>query len=305
MENSEFRKPLVQSAAILFAVLILFAFISSSTTGGAMAIFSGIGNLVLFLIGLAIALPFSIAVIIAIFLGAVALYSRETSAQMYSELKKNFSENIVTLKDKWSCSTDRSNQTYSTEEAIQMKQGIVKLEENSVVLQEKIQVLKSDNTTLNENLASLTEQNFDLKGQLDEFGHTVDKLQSSKNELHELVSALSIKMDDNQEAYLKDQVSKLGDLQSESNKNIAAVAARIDALETNIKQSPTAGIFSYIERDSDQTVFIAKIEEAVSQEMTYAQIDDYLTENLSPELDKVIKDHPSLTKIYIRNLKRE
>ena len=305
MENSEFRKPLVQSAAILFAVLILFAFISSSTTGGAMAIFSGIGNLVLFLIGLAIALPFSIAVIIAIFLGAVALYSRETSAQMYSELKKNFSENIVTLKDRWSCSADRSNQTYSTEEAIQMKQGIVKLEENSVVLQEKIQVLISDNSTLNENLASLTEKNFDLKGQLVEFGHTVDKLQNSKNELHELVSTLSIKMDDNQEAYLKDQVSKLGDLQSESNKNIAAVAARIDALETNIKQSPTAGIFSYIESDSDQTVFIAKIEEAVSQEMTYAQIDDYLTENLSPELDKVIKDHPSLTKIYIRNLKRE
>lgn len=305
MENSEFRKPLIQSAAILFAVLILFAFISSSTTGGAMAIFSGIGNLVLFLIGLAIALPFSIAVIIGIFLGAVALYSRETSAQMYSELKKNFSENIVTLKDKWSCSADGSNQTYSTEEASQMKQGIVQLEENSVDLQEKIQVLKSDNSTLAENLASLSEQNFALKGQLDEFGHAVDKLQSSKNELHEIVSALSTKIDDGKEADLKDQISKFELLQSESNKNLEALAARIDSLETNIKQSPTAGIFSYIESDADQTLFIAKIEEVVSQEMTYAQIDDYLTENLSPELDKIIKDHPSLTKIYIRNLKRE
>lgn len=270
-----------------------------------MAIFSGIGNLVLFLIGLAIALPFSIAVIIAIFLGAVALYSRETSAQMYSELKKNFSENIVTLKDKWSCSADGSNQTCSTEEASQIKQGIVQLEENSVVLQEKIQVLKNDNSTLTENLAGLTEQNFALKGQLDEFGHAVNKLQSSKNELHELVSALSIKIDDDRKADLKDQVSKLGLLQSESNKNLEAVAARIESLETNIKQSPTAGIFSYIESDADQTVFIAKIEEAVSQEMTYAQIDDYLTENLNPELDKIIKDHPSLTKTYIRNLKRE
>ena len=305
MENSEFRKPLIQSAAILFAVLILFAFISSSAAGGAMAIFSGIGNLVLFLIGLAIALPFSIAVIIAIFLGAVALYSRETSAQMYSELKKNFSENIVTLKDKWSCSTGMSNQAYSTEEASQMKQGIVQLEENSVVLQEKMQVLKSDNSTLTENLASLTEQNFALKGQLDEFGHAVDKLENSKNELHELVSALGIKIDASQEADLKDQVSKFVILQSESNKNLEAIAARIDALETNLKQSPTAGIFSYIESDADQTVLIAKIEEAVSQEMTYAQIDDFLTENLSPELDKIIKDHPSLTKTYIRNLKRE
>ena len=142
MENSEFRKPLIQSIAILGAVFILFAFISSSATGGAMAIFSGIGNLILFIIGLAIALPFSIAVIIAIFLGAVALYSRETSAQMYSELKKNFSENIVTLKDKWSCCAEGSNHTYSEEETNQMKQGIVKLEENSIVLRRKLRYSK-------------------------------------------------------------------------------------------------------------------------------------------------------------------
>ena len=123
--------------------------------------------------------------------------------------------------------------------------------------------------------------------------------------MHELVSALNIKIDDSQEAGLKDQVSKLELLQGKSNKNLEAIAARIDSLETNIKQSPTAGIFSYIESDADQTVFIAKVEEAVSKEMTYAQIDTYLTENLSPELDKIIKDHPSLTKTYLRNLKRE
>jgi hypothetical protein len=47
------------------------------------------------------------------------------------------------------------------------------------------------------------------------------------------------------------------------------------------------------------------VEEAVSQELTYAKIDEYLTENLSPELDQIIKDHPSLTKTYIRTLKND
>ena len=310
MEKSQFRKPLIQSAAILGAVFILFALISSSTTGGTgggiLAIIAGIGNLILFFIGLAIAIPFSIAVIIAIFLGAVALYSKETSTQMYSDLKKNFSENIVTLKDKWSCCNDGPRSTYSEEETNQMKQGIVQLEENSVALQEKIQGLTSDNINLSDNLKGFKEQNSGLKEQLDELGQVVENLQNSNEELNELVSALSAKIDDRQDVVdLKDKISKMELLQSESSKNLEAIAARINSLETDIKQSPTAGIFSYIESDDDQTLFTTKVGEAVSQDMTYAQIDDYLAENLTPELDKIIKDHPSLTKTYIRNLRRE
>ena len=309
MEKSDFRKPLIQSAAILGGVFILFALISSSTAGGTgggiLAIISGIGNLILFFIGLAIAIPFSIAVIIAIFLGAVALYSKETSTQMYSDLKKNFSENIVTLKDKWSCYGDGPSSIYSEEETNQMKQGIEQLEENSVALQGKIQGLTSDNINLNDNLKSLKEQNSVLKEQLDELGQVVENLQISNKELDDLVSALSAKIDEEQAVDLKDKISKMELLQIESSKNLEAIAARINSLETDIKQSPTAGIFSYIESDDDQTLFTTKVGEAVSQDMTYAQIDDYLTENLTPELDKIIKDHPSLTKTYIRNLRRE
>ena len=90
MGNSEFRKTLTQTAAILCGVIILFALISSSNPGaGIISFFSGIGNLLLLLIGLSIALPLSIAVLVAIFLGAVSLQSREKAAEMYSDLKKN------------------------------------------------------------------------------------------------------------------------------------------------------------------------------------------------------------------------
>lgn len=94
MKKTEFRTPLIQSAAVLVGVLILFAMVASSGTssagGGVLAIVFGIGNLILFIIGMGIALLFSIAILIAIFLGAVAMVNSELASQMYSDVKKNF-----------------------------------------------------------------------------------------------------------------------------------------------------------------------------------------------------------------------
>ena len=92
MQKNEFRGPLMQSAAVLGGVLILFAIVASSETssagGGVLAIIFGIGNLILFFIGMAIALPVSIILLIAIFLAAVAMVNPEQASQMYSDLKK-------------------------------------------------------------------------------------------------------------------------------------------------------------------------------------------------------------------------
>jgi len=101
MKKSEFKTPLIQSALVLGGVLVLFAIIASSgangSGGGFLAIIFGIGNLILFFIGMAIALLFSIAVLIAIFLGAVAMVDKEQASKMYSDLKKNFALIVTSL----------------------------------------------------------------------------------------------------------------------------------------------------------------------------------------------------------------
>ncbi len=101
MKKNEFRTPLLQSAAVLGGVLVLFGIVSSSgassSGGGILAIIFGIGNLILFFIGMAIALLFSIAVLIAIFLAAVAMVDSQQASQMYSDLKKNFALNAASL----------------------------------------------------------------------------------------------------------------------------------------------------------------------------------------------------------------
>lgn len=94
MQKNEFRGPLMQSAAVLGGVLILFAIVASSgagsTGGGILGVIFGIGNLILFFIGMAIALPLSILLLIAIFLAAVAMVNPEQASQIYSGLKKKF-----------------------------------------------------------------------------------------------------------------------------------------------------------------------------------------------------------------------
>ncbi|MBW1635350.1 MAG: hypothetical protein JRJ68_03645 [Deltaproteobacteria bacterium] len=309
MEKSEFRKPLIQSAAIVTAIFILFALISASSTGGVgagiMALFSGIGNLILFFIGLAIALPFSIAVVIGIFLGAVALYSKETSVQMYSDLKKNFSENIITLKDKWSCCERSSNSAISEGGTKQLQQEMVLLEGANTAFNKKIQNLEQENSNLKSNLAVLGKTNSSLKQQLGELGQTVDNLENSTQVLQDITSSLDSRIEAGFQTDLHKNISDLQLKLKESEAAVSAVSERLGALEKAGRQSPAAGIFSYIESQDDQNIFAATAEEAVSQELTYAQIDAYFTEHLGHELDKIAKDHPSLTKTYIRNLKRE
>jgi len=310
MEKSELRKPLMQSAAIVVAIFALFAIISSSSTaggigGGILALFSGIGNLILFFIGLAIALPFSIAVVIGIFLGAVALYSRESSAQMYSDLKKNFSENIVTLKDKWASCGSQSNSTNPDNGTSEIKAGLTQLEENNTVLDTHIQKLKNKNSNLSENMEELQKTNGLLIKQIDELGRITGNLEKSNMELQDTVSNLSSTIEKGMAKDIKNKISALERNQDETAETFAAISAQLASLETSSKQSPPAGIFSYMENEADQKIFATTAEKAASLEMTYSQIDAYFTEHLSSELDKILKDHPSLTKTYLRNLRRD
>lgn len=94
MKNNDFKAPLIQSAAVLGGVIILFGIISSSGSesggGGFMSVLGGIGHMIMFIIGMAISLALCISILIALFLAAVAMVSPEQASEMYADLKKNF-----------------------------------------------------------------------------------------------------------------------------------------------------------------------------------------------------------------------
>ncbi|MDK9707440.1 MAG: hypothetical protein OEL83_10355 [Desulforhopalus sp.] len=294
MKNNQFKRPLQQSAAVLAGVIILASIAASSGTGGVggsiLAILSAIGNSILFVIGMTVSLGICIATLIAIFLGAVAMVSPDQAGQMYADLKKNFAQIALTSCNAWACcDKDHSAATIDVEVYNRMKQEINHLQESNSKLNGKITELEGEALLFQEKIEGLST--------------AIHELQASETAIKEVVAGLTAKIQSGSDQEMIGQIAKLEVLQNQTRKDIDGLVVRLAALEQSQKASSTAGILAYIDNDRDKDLFRSTVDEAINQEMTYTQIDDYLTSKLPTALDKTIKSHPSLTKAYIRNIR--
>ncbi len=186
-----------------------------------------------------------------------------------------------------------------------MKKEIAQLHDKNLILQKDITELRGRKTKLQENFDNFLGENSALKEKIKEMSIAIETLQSSEKEIKDLVEKLTTTIKAGADQELKEQIKKLDQLYSDTHSDIENLVGRVNKLESGLKQAPVSGIFTYIEHEEDQALFIEKVEEALAQDMTYAQIDEHLTKSIPPELDKIIKDHPALTKNYIRNLRRD
>ncbi len=305
MKNNTLRTPLLQSTALLGGVVILLAIAASSAStsnnSGVISGFIGIFNAVVFVIGLVLALAVSIAVLIAIFLAAVAMVSPDHARNMYSDIKKNLGIIAATTgKQLSNCRNNADLEDYNL-----MKLEIDRLQKNNSDLQNRISELKKDGSVLQNDFNSLREDNITLKATIDELTQTIETLKNSEADIKQLVADLATKVSTDTNLDVEKQLETLKEMHLTAHTELEKLSNRLVVLESQLNQSPVAGIFSYMEDKDDQALFIKKIKEALSKELTYSQIDEFLTENLPTHLDTIIKDHPALTKNYIRNLRRE
>ncbi len=300
MSNSQFRKPLVQSSLVLLAFLVFILFVNGAQPTGFFgsigAIFVGTFKATLYIIGLTLGVLSCIAILVAIFFGAVALYSPEMSSQLYSRFKESLVVFITELQDlltcNCECSTSKKSTTVDKEELIALTSKLIQTERDrdaSKATINELTILADTNKTVTQS----------LKQQLEEAEQENTTLQEQNDETSKASSVLS--------GELETLKATIGTLQSEKDnlsKQLSELSGKVEELKNAAEMAPEAGIFSYFEADEDKELFVDKIEEAIKQEMTYAQIDIFLTEELPEGVDKVAKDHPSLTKNYIRNLRR-
>lgn len=308
MKKNEFRGPLLQSAALLTGTIILATIAASAGSGGSgggiLSIVAGIGNSILFVIGLAIGLGVSIAILFGIFLAAVAMVSPEQASYMYSDLKKNFFQGLMICSNSWSCcEKSGSVAAVDLEEQGRMKQQIIRLQENNSELNNQINELQRERILFKEKIENFQVDNSSLKTRIGELNQTVENFNDSESAIRDLVTDFTAKIQPGSTTEFIVQIQNLERLQPETRSKFEGLIERLNSLELSFRQPSTSGILSYIEKDEHQTLFIAKVAEALKQEMTYAQIDDYLSKVLPSDLDKTIKDHPALTKNYIRNLR--
>ncbi len=175
--------------------------------------------------------------------------------------------------------------------------------ENSA-LRSSIQNMLSRSETVERQVKDLEHDNADLKTQLEELERVLDELKASEDKLKASVETLNDKLKDDSDDALKAVIAQVDQLKAITEQEIKVITSKIKTLETNLKQSPKFGIFSYL-NEEEQPLFIEAVDRAVLQEKTFAKINDYLSENLPPALDKVLKEHPSLTKTYIKNFKKD
>ncbi len=238
MQNNKFKSPLLQSAAVIAAVVVLILTIGSSGStsagGGIVALFAGIGNAILFAIGMGIALALSITILIGIFLAAVAMVDKDQAASMYEGLKKNFSASLLAL----SCTS--CNDTGITEEEYDaMKEELTQLEGKNNKLQATLDSVLADNAEMQNSVSSLDSDNSILKGKVDELTGTVQTLQESEAKINELVAQLSTKVEDTNDQELKDQIGALEQLQASTKAEIEAIGTRLAEVEAKLAKPAT------------------------------------------------------------------
>lgn len=306
MSNYQLRKPLIQAGAVLATFLIFFLFVSSAhPTGffeGLGAVIVGTFKSILFIIGLSIGLTVTIGALVAIFFAALFLYSPELTSRIYKEFKERLFETIDECKDccTCQCSDKRPSTRIPVEKLEELQKSLQTATSQKLTLQKSVDSLKMQVQTANNEISK-------VKSSLNDETAAKDELNAELLAAMESISELTGKLE-SQEATSKslaEEKTALTAKASELEAQAKEFEEKVKELEEELDKAPEAGIFSYMESEEDKDLFVEKIDEALEQEMTYALIDTFLTEELSADLDQIIKDHPSLTKNYIRNKRRE
>lgn len=344
------QKPLVQSALVLLAAIILIGFVAGSEAqgvlGGISSIIKGIFYSALFAIALAVALVFSVLCLFGIFLGAVALYSPDTSKSIYGKLVQGLLGLIPTGSSVPTKAAPPVAQEVAHEETDDVAQPAVKQEiVEEVVEQESIEpqapqtpsaellvqnaqsALSDDISTLGTSVEQLSskhqtlgEEVATLKSTLSEL--PVDEVTAKASSLETSQSELAEKLDNclTKITSLEKLISENGSSMKQQEDSITSLQTKMDSFSDELVELRQAveesmdevtaiygnhRIFNYIENEDDKLKFAELVEQAIEKDMTYAEIDTFLSESLSQDVDAIIKDHPSLTKQYIRDCKNK
>ncbi|MDJ0624732.1 MAG: hypothetical protein QNJ17_17355 [Desulfocapsaceae bacterium] len=329
MNYNDMRKPLLQSALVLLAVLIIIGFVAGSGAegffGGIASIIKGILYSVLFGIALGLSLVISVALLIAVFLGAIAIYSPDKAKDMFAGLQARVGALTTTWTESrsktsptdTSPATEVSGQTVGAHQSFATEASLKKVRDELVSMKKNIDSLKEKSSSFDQALvemeksvsmlpdATVSERVDQIEVQQKEIETKLDKC---LQELGSLSASTKSGMEQTQK-HEKDLSSAQTDIQSLSTGVEELRNDLVNLKKSSSPEQPKAAakeehrIFSYLEKDSDKKQFAKFVAEAVQQNMTYAEIDEFLSKSLPKKVDEIIKDHPTLTKEYIRDCK--
>ena len=332
MKNKELQSSLVKSGIILIlAIFFIYAFAvgdSGGITGTFASLFSGI----LFLLGLTLALAVSVIVMFGIYFGILYMYDQDTSKKTYDEFKVKLaasSQSLSSLCSSRCSSTKEIIIPLQEEDLVPLRQNQDKLGNQLSNLQDSIKSLENSLSTVSSSLNATAEEFSRLAEKATETDEALEgkattasvdeaskKLSADITSLQTSVKPLSEKL-----AELETSLSSLDteedmtgqDLQEKVDSALTGIQEELTSMKQSIEElasqpqqegseaeASSHKILSYFTKKADEKKFIALVNKAVAQEMTYAETGEFLNDSLSTSASEVIADHPSLTKDYIR-----
>lgn len=281
--NRKFNKPIVQAAII---VLICLFFISfglatgeSSFWGNLKMIVSAFFSTITFIIGVTVAILLSLIILIGLFLGGMAIYSRPKANEMTKKI--------------WAQATAFGE---TAKEFFLKKKDEI---EHSEKLQERKEHLSKQVKDISKKLGELTEK---VKTSHIVTGDSAQKDQQSKQpepkaapELEKKIKQLSEEV-----VVLKKEFIAL---QESVNQQLAGYKTPTNAPADDLP--PPMHILRYIPDDKDKERFTEYVNETVRQRLSFAKAREYLEKELPDDLRIHIEEHPRLTKDFIRHQRHQ
>ena len=325
MKANVLRMPLLKAAGILVIFSLLVYFTSTDPDA---SVWTSIGTIIVaafitvqWLLAMAIGLTVCIAFLIAIFLGAVAVGDPAASSRMYEGLRRNVLTLLAPAIELWNsmAKSDSSEQlaalTTVSEDLQKEINAEVQAGQAAVRKMEKIQTdltgmingLASRLTALEETTAGLA-----TGQQVEELSEELKTVVESTAGMQGVIDGLEKKEPEQLAAVdLTPLEKKISELQAElaalkKTDSEPVAAAPAETAESN-KKAETAEeehrIFSYFENDADRKKVAELVASTLKKDMSYKQVMDLVAKGLGSN-GEIITSHPSLSKDYIRQCRR-
>ena len=346
MNKKDFKNPLIQSGALLLLVFLLISFVAGSGSQGILgsigALISGIFSTVIFIVGLCIAILFSIAVLVGVYLAAVYFYSADKGRNLFEQLKTS----LCTLYHKLRGSREPTesaapmttvsepvpapaaqpvSESVSETDSEPAPESVPERvnESKPPVAAQPLHQQKADPAP--EHLSALEAKLDSCNSKLAELGQSTSANAEMIKALQQRIDELSVDADQNDklaafeqaQQQLSVQLQELADevasTSTAAQKVEQQLADDLDVIKADLATlhdktsvpEVVSGILSYIDTQEDRDTITEKAKEAISRGMTYSQIDDFFKASLSEEVYKELAAHPRLTKDFLRSIKKK
>ncbi len=286
MQNNKLRAPLIKSA-VLLAVFSLLVYLTSTSPNGSVwnsfgQIFFGVFRIAQLGVGLILALLFCLVVLVGIFLGSVAMVSKDSAATMYRQLYRVLADHLLFLKKLVKKNTQQQVPAAippvfsSALEAIGERQD--RLESGLAVLDSRLEQL--------EHLAA------EVAACREAGNQAAEKIQALTGQVEEISRQIR---ESNQGPRLAELAAGPAELDASGSKDTTEAAAN----DSGDEEGAAHRLFAYLDDPEDQEKIARLVADTFERDMTYAQTVDYLVQEMGGAA-AAIAAHPSLVRDYIR-----